>query len=245
MRRRLVTALAALLLAVGMAFGAAPATGPVAQPPSAGHAPPGAGVPQGPASSSPASPAAANSPAPTTGSNATRTAAEAAPAKAAASAAAAPGSDAQFFAELGYKTAATAADAARAFTILVSEGKETGADYEAARTYLRSRGVLPDGWLNSAKAEDPLEKGHLARLVCRAISIKGGMWMRLLGPQPRLALRECVYLELMAIGPEYQYVTGGELVGVIDRADRWRVREANHEGPKAPAKPAPAAEVKK
>jgi hypothetical protein len=68
--------------------------------------------------------------------------------------------------------------------------------------------------------------------------------MRLLGPQPRLALRECVYLELMAIGPEYQYVTGGELVGVIDRADRWRVREANHDGPKAPAKPAPA-EVKK
>ena len=234
MRRRLVTALAALLLAASMAFGAAPATGPVAQPPSAGHAPPGAGVPQGPASSTPASPASANSPA----------AAEAAPAKAAASAPAAPGSDAQFFAELGYKTAATAADAARAFTILVSEGKETGADYEAARTYLRSRGVLPDGWLNSAKAEDPLEKGHLARLVCRAISIKGGMWMRLLGPQPRLALRECVYLELMAIGPEYQYVTGGELVGVIDRADRWRVREANHEGPKAPAKPAPA-EVKK
>ena len=225
MRGHLVTALAALLLAASMAFGAAPATGPAEKPAS----------PTDPAASStPASPASANSPA----------AAEAAPAKAAASAPAAPGSDAQFFAELGYKTAATAADAARAFMILVSEGKETGADYEAARTYLRSRGVLPDGWLNSARAEDPLEKGHLARLVCRAIGIKGGTWMRLLGPQPRLALRECVYLELMAIGPEYQYVTGGELVGVIDRADRWRVREANHDGPKAPAKPAPA-EVKK
>jgi len=140
-----------------------------------------------------------------------------------------PQTDARFFAELAFKDVASAADAARAMVILVSEGRNHGGDLEADRAYLREKGILPDGWLDRAAAADPLEKAHLAVLVCRALDIKGGLFMRLLGPTPRLALRECVYLELMVGGSEYGHVQGGELAGVIDRADRFRLKEAGRE----------------
>lgn len=152
----------------------------------------------------------------------------------------AAGSDAQFFSELGYKDVATVADAARALAIFVSQGAESGADFAAAREYLRGQGVS-DGWLDGAQADNPLQKGHLASLVCRALGIKGGLWMCLFGPQPRLALRECVYLELMVRGAEYQHVTGGELVGVIDRADRFRLEREGKEIPKLEGRPSGAA----
>ena len=171
----------------------------------------------------------------------------AAPAPAAAKAATVAGgdstSDAQFFAELGYKDIASAQDAARALVILTSEGKECGADFDKCRAYLRGRGLLPDGWLDKAKAEEPIDKSCLAALVCRAMNIKGGLWMHLFGPQPRLALRECVYQELMVPGADYAHVSGGELVGVIDRCDRWRAKEAGRELPKLST--APATEEKK
>lgn len=180
----------------------------------------------------PAAKAAVTPPAPAT-----------APEKAAANAGA-DDSDARFFGELGYKDCATAADTARALVILVSEGKQRPGDFEACKAYLTRRGVLPDGWLDKAKADDPAEKSSLARLVCRAMGIKGGLWMRLLGPLPRLALRECVYHELMAGGADYAYVSGGELVGVIDRCDRWRAKETGRELPKLESKPVAAEEKK-
>jgi hypothetical protein len=122
--------------------------------------------------------------------------------------------------------------------ILVSEGKQRTGDFEACKTHLTRQGVLPEGWLDKAKADEPVEKSNLARLVCRAMGIKGGLWMRLLGPLPRLALRECIYHELMAGGADYAYVSGGELVGVIDRCDRWRAKETGRALPKLPTPPA-------
>ena len=154
------------------------------------------------------------------------------------------GTDAQFFGELGYKDVATAADAARALAIFVSEGAETGADFDAARNYLQGKGLLT-GWLKKAQPADALDKGHLASLVCRALGIKGGLWMRLFGPLPRLALRECVYLELMVRGAEYAHVTGGELVGAIDRADRFRLAQAGKAVPILEGRPSGAAEEQK
>jgi len=166
----------------------------------------------------------------------------AAPAPAAPAPAAEVSTDAQFFAELGYKDVALAADVARALVVFTSEGAESGADFEAARAYLRTKGVLPDGWLDKARAEDPIDKGHLATLVCRTLGIKGGLMMRLLGPVPRYALAECVYLELMARGADYCHVAGGELVGVIDRADRFRLAQAGKKSPELEGQPSGAAE---
>ncbi len=141
------------------------------------------------------------------------------------------GSDAAFFAELGYKDVASAADTARALVILMSEGRRSGGDFEADREFLAGRGVTTR-WLRRSRPTRPTTKGQLAALVCRALDIKGGLWMRLLGPVPRAALHECVYLDLMVGGAEYTHVKGGELVGIIDRADRFRLRQAGREPPK-------------
>jgi hypothetical protein len=232
-----------LRLALALAAGAA-----LARPSLAADTPAKAAA--APAAKAPAAAeakAAAPAPAPD------KPAAEKAPAEKPAAPAAAPKtasvaggdstSDAQFFAELGYKDIASAHDVARALVILTSEGKECGGDFEKCKAYLQGRGVLPDGWLCKAKAEEPIDKSCLAVLVCRALGIKGGLWMHLFGPQPRLALRECVYHELMVSGADYAYVSGGELVGVIDRCDRWRARESGRQLPKLST--APAAEEKK
>ncbi len=146
------------------------------------------------------------------------------------------GSDAQFFAELGFKDVASAADTARALVIFVSEGRRGGGDFEADQRYLQGAGVT-SRWLRKAQPTRPTSKGQLAALLCRALDVEGGMWMRLLGPVPRAALRECVYLELMTGGAEYKHVSGGELVGVIDRADRFRLREAGKAPPKLEEEP--------
>lgn len=157
----------------------------------------------------------------------------------------APSNDAQFFGELGYKDAATAADTARALVILISEGKEAGADFRASKAYLTRRGILPDGWLDKAAPEAPTTKGRLAVLICKALGFKGGIWMRLLGPLPRLALSECAYFEIMTPGCDYGHVTGGELVGVIDRADRMRSTGTEDEVPELKGQPSGAGEVQK
>jgi hypothetical protein len=229
MRFDLLTLCLVFTLAAGPALAApSPAADTAAKP---------AAEPAAKAPAATATKAAATAPA------AEKPAAPAADPKAKTPAGDAPTSDAQFFAELGYKDAASAHDVARAMVILASEGKECGADFEKCKTYLKGRGVLPDGWLDKAKAEDPIDKSTLASLVCRSLDIKGGLWMRLFGPQPRFALRECVYHELMMPGADYAYVSGGELVGVIDRCDRWRAKEAGRELPKL-STPA-ATEVKK
>jgi len=154
-----------------------------------------------------------------------------------------PASDAQFFAELGYKPVATAADAARAMVIFVSNGTEIGGDVEQCKAYLHEHGILPDGWLDQADPAAPLSKGHLATLICKALGLKGGLWMRLLGPQPRLALSECAYLDLMVGGATYRHVLGGELVGVIDRADRFRAKGTDAEVPHLEGEPSGAEEA--
>jgi hypothetical protein len=92
-------------------------------------------------------------------------------------------------------------------------------------------------------------------MVCRALGVKGGLTMRIFGPSERYCLRECQYLELMASGGcTYQDCRGGELVSVIDRADRYKLEKEGKaqapafgaEEPTAPAaQPAAPATEKK
>jgi hypothetical protein len=212
---------------------AAPAAAPAAPAPAAPTATPAA--PVAPAAAAPAAAPAAPA---ATAAPAAPAAAPAAPAKV--------GSDAEFFAEIGYKDSVTAADTARAMVIFVSEGKEAGAEFDAAKAYLKDKGVLPDGWLDKAKSDDPIDKGHLASLLCRALGIKGGWMMHLTGPIPRYALAECAYLELISPGPDYARVAGGELVGVIANADNYRLKLQGKTPPVLETKkPQAAAEEKK
>ncbi len=56
-------------------------------------------------------------------------------------------------------------------------------------------------------------------MVCRALSIKGGLMMNLI-PSRRYAYREAVYQGLMRSGSESEPLTGPEAVGILSRAGR-------------------------
>ena len=131
--------------------------------------------------------------------------------------------------KMGYKAVA-----------LLSRGQFDLRDAAAARDYLVGSKIARSGWPTAADA--PLTKGRLAYMVCQALGIKGGVTMRLFGPSQRYCLAECQYLELMTGGADYEHVTGGELVSVIDRADQYRQSKGQAAEPQPAAQPQPRCE---
>jgi len=146
--------------------------------------------------------------------------------------------DAEFFMALSYKQVAMMDDGYKAVALL-SRGQFDLRDAAAARDYLVGSKIARSGWPTAADA--PLTKGRLAYMVCQALGIKGGVTMRLFGPSQRYCLAECQYLELMTGGADYEHVTGGELVSVIDRADQYRQSKGQAAEPQPAAQPQPPA----
>ncbi|MBN2210409.1 MAG: hypothetical protein JW709_03355 [Sedimentisphaerales bacterium] len=97
------------------------------------------------------------------------------------------------------------------------DGEDPFAAFEERTDDLRQRGVMPEGW--KLNADEPVTKGTLAYMVCRAMEQPGGLMMHLL-PGRRYAYREAVELNLMAKGSENEPLTGPEVVGVMGRASR-------------------------
>ncbi|MBN2581842.1 MAG: hypothetical protein JXL80_02160 [Planctomycetes bacterium] len=147
--------------------------------------------------------------------------------------------DAEFFMTLSYKQVAMMDDACKAVALLV-RGQFDMKDAAACRDFLVERKIARSSWPTAADA--PLTKGRLAYMVCQALGIKGGVTMRLFGPSQRYCLAECEYLELITGGADYEHVTGGELVSVIDRADQYRQAKGQAAEPQAaPEAAAPVA----
>lgn len=106
-------------------------------------------------------------------------------------------------------------DAARLVQGLI-EGA-TSADGDAAVIAdLESRGVVDAGW--GLKAEDKLTKGVLAYMLVRALEIEGGLTMQVLGVTRRYALREASHRGLVWGRYPQEFVTGRELIDVMQRA---------------------------
>ncbi len=60
--------------------------------------------------------------------------------------------------------------------------------------------------------QNPLRKGQVAYMLCKALNIKGGLWLRLLGLKQRYALRELVYEGIMFPGNIHDFMSGRELM---------------------------------
>jgi len=129
-------------------------------------------------------------------------------------------------AELAYKLAfkkwGTNAEACSMMLYLV-EGEDQGETFEQKQQLLQSRGILPGDW--DLSATEPVRKGTLALMLCRALDIKGGLFMRLVGGR-RYAYREAVYLDLMQGGSEREYLTGPEVVDIMGRVARMKQTQA-------------------
>ena len=110
-------------------------------------------------------------------------------------------------------------DAACSLVLHLSEGEDSCGDFAERLELLRTKNLVQNGW--NLKGDEPVTKGTLAYMLCRALDIKGGLFMHLL-PSRRYAYREAVYQELMRVGSELEPLTGPEAVGVVGRAARMK-----------------------
>ena len=80
--------------------------------------------------------------------------------------------------------------------------------------------MLPSGF--DRPAAEAINRGTLAVALAKAIDLKGGLTMRLLGASPRLALKELEFGIIMPSSSENQALTGGEFFGIIGKVHDYR-----------------------
>lgn len=113
--------------------------------------------------------------------------------------------------------AVTNNDALHAF-FLLQDGEDPHADYAARRREAQRR-----GWMRHDASELPnaaAKVGWMATAGCVVMQVKGGLSMAVLGPTPRYATRELVYMEVLPLRTENQILSGGEFVDYINRLER-------------------------
>jgi len=123
-------------------------------------------------------------------------------------------------AELAYELAQEkwcSNDSAFSLVLHMVDGQDSCGSFTERMELLKSKGLLRPDW--QFAAGEPVTKGTLAYLVCRALDVKGGLLLRLL-PSKRYAYREAVYQELVTRGSEHEPLTGPEAVGIMGRAAR-------------------------
>jgi hypothetical protein len=129
--------------------------------------------------------------------------------------------------------------------LLYLDGQDPAEDYAGRVRALKSRRLLAGGF--DQPAELAVERGTLAVAIVRALDIKGGLAMRILGPTPRYAVRELVFMELYPPSSPHQTFSGAEFLGIIGKLeDHQRQQEASARGrppevsPQPPEVPEPA-----
>ena len=141
--------------------------------------------------------------------------------------------DNAFYRVLAAKPNATFEDAVQAFFELAAERSPRGMDFERQSRTLIDAKVIRDEWTQQPQAK--LTRGRAAYMVCQACGIRGGVTMTIFGPSERYAFRECAYLGLWSGGNQNDYMTGGELVGVLkwaaDYVDGHGGRKVKPAGP--------------
>lgn len=123
------------------------------------------------------------------------------------------GADNSFYRVLASKPNATFEDAVRGFFELavdVSGRKLTFAKQAQALVDMK---IIRTKWMRSPRAM--VTRGRIAYMICTTCGIKGGLTMSIFGPSERYAFRECVYLRVWEAGNQADYMTGGELMGLL------------------------------
>ena len=128
------------------------------------------------------------------------------------------GASNQLIRDLAERPVATVEDGLR-MILLLAEGVGAEEPFDQVAAKLRGSDLIRDEWLK--KADERLRKGQLAYMIVKACGIKGGLTMMLTGVSERYAVRECIFLELLARGSTGNYVSGLELLGSIGRAEKY------------------------
>jgi len=104
--------------------------------------------------------------------------------------------------------------------ILFANGTDPNDTYDARVQWLQDKGYLARDF--DRPADETAARGTIAQVLCHVLEIEGGMTMRLLGPHPRYATRELVYLDILPPSSQQQGLSGIQFVGVISRAEAYQ-----------------------
>jgi hypothetical protein len=118
--------------------------------------------------------------------------------------------------------------------LMFLDGDDPAEDYAGRVNALKSRGMLPAGF--DEPAGRAVERGTLAVAILKALDIRGGLALRLLGPTPRYAVRELVFMELYPPSSPNQTFSGAEFLGIIGKVEDYQrqQRAARRPGPQGP-----------
>ena len=129
-------------------------------------------------------------------------------------------SDAEFLYELSDKKYCTTDDAYRGMLQFV-DGQDTSSTFQERTARVQMHGLVKKGWKHVA--EEPITKGKLAYMFARALELPGGVMYNVTDANCRYALRELIYKDVIRIGSEGEKVSGAEFVGILGRADDYRL----------------------
>lgn len=127
-----------------------------------------------------------------------------------------------YFNKLLSKKNATLFDAYTMLVILLGS-EDRYLDFKAKQAFLRQQDILPQAMRPTENPHQSLEKGVAAYMFCRALKIKGGLWLRLFGITERYALRELIFQNIMFPGNTRDMVSGKELVFIVTQAANYLV----------------------
>jgi hypothetical protein len=111
-------------------------------------------------------------------------------------------------------------DAAFHGLLLYFYNTDENADYTGRVQTLKSHKMLPNDF--NEPADMGIKRGTLAYALCQALGIKGGVTMRVLGPNGRYAVRELQFMNLYPSGSQQQTFSGTEYVGIMGRIEDFQ-----------------------
>jgi hypothetical protein len=100
--------------------------------------------------------------------------------------------------------------------LLFVDGK-SAPTYAERLTLLKSKQLLKEDF--DEPADQAVRRGTLAIAMVKALQIKGGITLTLLGPTERYAVRELEFQNLLPPSSPHQTLSGSEFVGVIGRME--------------------------
>jgi len=128
--------------------------------------------------------------------------------------------DAGFQAYLADAPVVTVDEACRAILIL-ADGKDATTNWDERQAELLKRGWIRREW--NLSPDHIANRGTVAYMLCEVCRVHGGVNRLLLGSwgpgDRRYAYRELVSREMMPTGTEWGYLTGGQMVSLLGKAD--------------------------
>jgi hypothetical protein len=104
--------------------------------------------------------------------------------------------------------------------MLMLYGGDKSETFKQRVDLLIDKKILPPN--GSYNASSDLSRGQLARMVCNACELSGGLIMRLTGPTERYCLRELQYRQMMTQGSASTKISGMEFASVLTRAEIYK-----------------------